>query len=327
MNRALLPLSVAVLACQLLSIADAARAAGPLFETLPLYPGGEGAVAFGVSRDGSTVVGQANLVPGPRPTMPGVSEGVMWRNGQITALGDLPGADDASVARAASADGSVIVGAGNYTTTVGDHITPADRQAVRWANGLITPLIGPVGLRPIEAHAVSADGSVIIGEALSPSSPPAADHLEAFRWSNGVATGLGRLSNTDYSRAFGVSADGSVVVGDSASSIAPGRSEAFRWVNGVMTGLGSTPGNTGSVATAVSADGRVVVGAAFGPAGFPAFRWENGVMASIGDLGSSAYAQAVSGDGQVIVGWAGLPGGASETVAFIWDAAHGMRNL
>jgi len=112
MNRALLPLSVAVVACQLLSI-PAARAAGALFETLPLYPRGKGAAAFGVSRDGSTVVGDANLAPAPSPTMPGVSEGVMWRNGQITALGDLPGADDRSVARAASADGSVIVGAGN----------------------------------------------------------------------------------------------------------------------------------------------------------------------------------------------------------------------
>src|SRR6188472_2851495 len=87
------------------------------FEPLPNHPNGVDASALGVSRDGSTVVGDASA--GPLPTPPETylpREGVYWRNGQITALGDLSGPDDASTAFAASSDGSVIVGGGNQST-------------------------------------------------------------------------------------------------------------------------------------------------------------------------------------------------------------------
>jgi probable HAF family extracellular repeat protein len=317
MTRSYLPLVLLIATCPFLASPGPARAAQAQFEALPLYPGGSHAVGYGVSRDGSTTVGLANRLPWPKPplTLPaGQTEAAMWRNGQLTLLGDLPGDDVASFARAASADGSVIVGTGNWTITDASAIRNSpNAQAVRWVNGVITPLTDTGGLRMVQAQAVSADGSVVVGGGVVPNGTE--QRQVAYRWSNGVATLLG-----DAIAANGVSADGSVVVGDGRDT------QAFRWVNGVMTPLGSTPGNAYSSATAVSSDGRVVVGYAFGAAGSPAFRWENGVMSALGDFGAGGAANAVSGDGSVVVGWAGIPG-AGDTVATIWDAAHGTRDL
>jgi uncharacterized membrane protein len=69
-------------------------------------------VALGISRDGSTIVGQSR-------GNDGFSQAVYWRGGTVTGLGFLSGAtptdvffssDNATSAQAASADGSVIVG-------------------------------------------------------------------------------------------------------------------------------------------------------------------------------------------------------------------------
>jgi probable HAF family extracellular repeat protein len=301
------------------------------FEPLPNHPNGVDAVAQGVSRVGSTVVGDASTAPVPTPpALFAPREGVYWRNGQITALGDLSGFDVFSTAFAASSDGSVIVGAGNYATTVPNpggnppFVTTADnRRAVRWVNGVITPLEAAEAYRPMHAQAVSANGSVIAGYGMVERASP---HEEAFRWSNGVTTPLGRVFGTDASRAEGISADGSVIVGDSfrtGNNSSP--SVGFRWENGVMTGLSVLPGADGSGANAVSADGRVIVGSSYGLNGQHPVRWDNGVITALTGF-DGGWANAVSGDGSVIVGLA-YNGPENVTEAFIWDAAHGMRGL
>ncbi|MCH7603849.1 MAG: HAF repeat/PEP-CTERM domain-containing protein, partial [Planctomycetes bacterium] len=86
------------------------------------------------------------------------------------------------------------------------------------------------------AFAVSADGSVVVGDSIS------ASGFEAFRWtSGGGMISLGDLPGGFFdSSASGVSADGSVVVGHSASASG---NEAFRWTSGGgMVGLGDLPG-------------------------------------------------------------------------------------
>src|SRR3990172_1963430 len=110
--------------------------------------------------------------------------------------------------------------------------------AVRVALVLLAWLgsVGPAGAVPIflglgdlpgerfesEAHAVSADGTVVVGYGTSPAGN------EAFRWT--AATGMVALGDlpggSSTSFGFGVSADGSVIVGRGSSASGP---EAFRW--------------------------------------------------------------------------------------------------
>jgi probable HAF family extracellular repeat protein len=147
------------------------------------------------------------------------------------------------------------------------------------------------------AKAVSADGSVVVGESNS------TNGNRAFRWTNNVMTDLGTLTGGNYSYANDVSADGNVVVGYSNST---NGYRAFRWTNNIMTDLGTLTGGNPSYAYAVSADGNVVVGYAENAKGDGrAFRWTNNVMTDLGTLtgGNYSYANGVSADGNVVVGY------------------------
>ena len=128
-----------------------------------------------------------------------------------------------------------------------------------WSQSLTWLGVLPNG-RYSYAHAVSADGAVVVGVAEN-----AAYYARAFRWTaSGGMQDLGTLGGYE-SGASGVSADGSVVVGWAWN--AAGYSRAFRWENGVMQDLGTLGGNW-SAAHGVSADGAVVVGWAWNAAGY-----------------------------------------------------------
>jgi probable HAF family extracellular repeat protein len=219
--------------------------------------------------------------------------------------------------------------------------------------------IGRVGGPFAGAYDVSADGSVVVGQADFASGP------EAFRWTrDGAMVGLGDLpGGIHHSAAYGVSADGSVVVGHSsqevkglefgdwgafrwtsAGGMVPlGRGtawdvsadgsvvvgdaayrEAFRWTpDGGMVGLGRLPGEPGdSNAVGVSADGSVVVGFSSPYA----FRWTSGGrMVRLNDLSGASFdgrANSVSADGSVIVGVF-----KSDPEAFRWTSDGGMLGL
>jgi len=247
-------------------------------------------------------------------------------------LGDLPGGDFYSAARAVSADGSAVVGAGQ----------PADayREAFRW-----TPSTGmqPLGHLPggaflSEADAVSSDGLVVVGDSRSDLSGG------AFRWTQAEGmTGLGDLpgGTPDFpSRATGASANGSVIVGignySAGGGPIPVTGEAFRWTEPkTIMGLGDVPGGAGvSRAFDVSADGSVIVGKGNAAASFQAedlgvaFRWTSGEgMVPLGFLpgGSDlSAATGVSADGKVVVGYSRSGVGGE---AFRWTAAKQMVGL
>ena len=152
------------------------------------------------------------------------------------------------------------------------------------------------------AKAVSADGSVVVGESNS------TNGNRAFRWTNNVMTDLGTLTGGNYSYANAVSADGNVVVGYSGST---NGGRAFRWTNNVMTDLGTLTGGSYSGASGVSADGNVVVGQSNSTNGTRAFRWTNNVMTDLGTLtgGNYSYANDVSADGNVVVGYSNSTNG------------------
>jgi probable HAF family extracellular repeat protein len=321
--------SVVVAVAALTLAGSQALGATPSFRGLGDLPGGWFlSSAEGVSADGSVVVGSSGS------SNASTYEAFRWSNGLMSGLGvGAGGYQPSSMGLAVSADGSVVVGR--------VRALPYLEEAFRWCDGVMSTLGNLPGPGSSFGEGVSADGSVVVGVANAGAAGFTSP--QAFRWADGVMSGLGYLAGGEYlmSWAHGVSADGSVVVGWGRSA---NGGEAFRWSNGVMSGLGDLPGDPFfSEASALSADGSVVVGAgdihtdANGLVVGEAFRWANGIMSGLGDLPGGAFASwasAVSRDGSIVVGGAnahveldpsGFPLGRGD--AFIWDAAHGMRNL
>jgi probable HAF family extracellular repeat protein len=210
----------------------------------------------------------------------------------------------------------------------------------------------PGGEFSSHANAVSADGSVVVGESVT--SPNG--YTEAFRWT--AATGmvsLGKLSESDrFSRATAVSHDGSIVAGFSGRlglSI-----KSFRWTNESslqeipnsrwrMTAdgtiveiepgwetIGAPPPFDLFSYSRVSLDGSVVIGIAPGtiPSDYSlsAVRWTaTDGFENLGDLpGGEPYAAAtsLSMDGSIIVGQSSSANGFE---AFRWTDDEGMVGL
>ena len=253
--------------------------------------------ATGVSADGSVVVGT------------GASPQGAFRWTKETDMVSLGGNTNAT---GVSADGSVIVG---YFDVFGTNTI----QAFLWtqSNGIVP--LGSLDNCGNEgcvsgATAVSADGSVIVGNSAS------SNTLEGFRWTQ--VTGMQSLSGgVQYEgRANGVSADGSIVVGvDSTRGY-----EAFRWTQSSgMVLLDDQNGRIYSEAKAVSADGSIIVGENFFVNSIEAFVWtqETGMVSLketlIGaGLDVSGWtlssATAISADGFTIVGNGTNPSGQYE---------------
>jgi probable HAF family extracellular repeat protein len=272
---------------------------------LGVLPGGSASAAWGVSADGSVIVGFSDSGSGTRA--------FRWTSAGMASLGTLPGGNY-SYARDVSADGSVVVGVS--TSTI-----PGTR-AFRWtATGGMADLGTLVGGSGYTAYGVSADGEVVVGAAnLS------AGGTRAFRWTAGTGMlSLGTLGGST-SIAYASSADGSVVVGDSSNGV---NARAFRWTaGGGMVDLGTLPGGLTAYARGVSADGSVIVGSAnVSPSITRAFRWTvGGGMADLGTLsgGGSSQAFAVSANGSIVVGQAVL---GSSFHAFLWSPAGGMTDI
>ncbi len=173
------------------------------------------------------------------------------------------------------------------------------------------------------AHAVSADGSVVVGRSHS------AKGDEAFRWTKETGmVGLGDLpGGRFFSEADAVSANGSVIVGGGVSAKG---AEGFRWtVKTGIVGVGDLPGGQfWSFVNDLSADGSVMVGFSESAKGVEAFRWtEKTGMVGLGDLPGGKFessASAVSADGSVVVG---RSDSAKGTEAFRWTEKTGMVGL
>lgn len=220
-----------------------------------------------------------------------------------------------SNARAASADGRVVVG---------ESSNPGQSRAFRWTEAGGMQDLGSFGGSQFRAHAVSADGGAVVGRTQF----SAAQEVHAYRWT--VAGGIQDLSTLPlvFSAAAAVSADGSVVVGQTVSAANAPR--GFRWTSAGGMQLLEPFGGPSSTATAVSADGLVVVGQADvpSPTSGRAFRWTSiGGMQNLGTLPGSAAsgAIAVSADGDSVAGddlsSRGIP------QAFRWTQAGGMAGL
>ena len=216
--------------------------------------------AYGISADGSVVVGQGNTDVGDK------GEAFRWTQATgMVGLGDLPGGATYGFAQGVSGDGLVVVGASASEFTTGIYGEP-----FRW-----TAETGMVGLGGFTggsaigtANAISFDGQVIVGGTQS----------EAFRWTQaGGMTGLGDLPGGSFninSDAKAVSGNGAIIVGSGNNELG---SQAFLWTQesgmrslfAILTRdfrLNLTGWNM-EHATGISADGRTVVGIGVDPDG------------------------------------------------------------
>lgn len=271
-------------------------------------------IPFGMSADGSVIVGVS------------ADRAFRWTNsGGMVGLGELNG-DGLSRAYGISADGRTIVG---ETFANGSPNTIAYRWNAQ--SGMLA--LGPLDGNYSRAHAVSANGDVIVGAF---NDGILAATLQAFRWTADTGmVSLGNLNGGNFSSATAVSADGSVIAGLTTDPLAGNQYRAFRWTSGEgMISLGTLNGDTTSEAAGISADGKVIVGSS-GRAGVPdfeyrVFRWTpiEG-MVTVGSLNGSTYAFArgVSADGKVIVGTAKDGNNGNVYRGFRWSAASGMQTI
>ena len=318
-----------------------AATAGASFTSLGIV---DGLKVNGSSADGTYIIGQYLDGAGDKIAMRWDITG----SDPLEDLGELPTGTVESEARAASGDGSVVVGDSLVENPNNPSIDLT--EAFIWEAGVMTGL----GFLEVSsgndqsvATAISADGAVVAGRShvSNPNGPGKVN--EAFIWEAGVMTGLGFIADdgNDYeSEGLAISGDGFVVVGRAKNTDPnnPVKSvdEAFRWEAGMMTGLGFLQDDTSKVrseATGVSYDGSTVVGTS--NVDHPdtptssveqAFIWVDGVMTGLGFLSGSpgpyqSTATGVSADGSVVVGQSKADG---ILQPFIWTAESSeMRSL
>ena len=260
-----------------------------------------------ISADGSTVVyASINSGGGGSVDLVDVETG---QQSFVTGIGDR------FFNPAISGDGSIVQGARN--------LGGGPQSLFEYANGTLNE----IGLTTRAPRALSDDGTISAGfEGIE----GPVNGVMATRTTggvNGTTELLGDLpGGLTSSIAWDLSGDGGIVIGQGSSAQG---TEAFRWEAGTMSGLGDLPGGGfGSVAYGISQDGTTIVGAGTSATNTEAFRWRNGMMTSLGSLsGGSGFSesQAVSADGSVVVG--NSVNSSNTSAAFVWDSAHGMREV
>ena len=270
---------------------------------LGLWGGGTCSFANGVNSNGTVIAGiGANI----NDSHYNVTAPYIWTNGTATILpqninccGSPPPPCGAGAlglnANATGSSNAVLVGQdGSGQPGCGPGID------MEWVNGTETAFLTWSPPKSGKALAVSANGSVIVGNY----------NNEPFRWtsSNGTTPQVLGDFGGNSGQAYAVNADGTVVVGTAAVDII--HNQPFRWT--AATGLVALcPAAVSAGAYAVSADGSVVVGQAGN--GGPAFRWTAATgCQTIQSLLNSAgvntsgwnfiQALGISADGTAIVG-------------------------
>jgi probable HAF family extracellular repeat protein len=197
--------------------------------------GGLQSFATDTNQDCSVVVGFSDLTAGGA-----TQHAFRWtQSNGMQDLNILAGASGSSRALGVSGTGTVIVGdaefpAGAFTR----------KGAFRWTDGSFTDLIP--GLNPSLATAVSADGTVVVGQTGTTSAS------SAFRWTappppaQPVMQPIGPLSGHTTATAIGVSDNGKIVVGISNPAFLQYQGPVLGWNQGTAFRWAETGPNAGT---------------------------------------------------------------------------------
>ena len=297
-------------------LADPARGQWASIELIPEVGSSNPAtntLIHAVTPDGSCVVGFTSYGTDFE------QQAFIWMRGVGTiGLGSFQTTNLNSTAYAVSDDGAVVAG-------VGSDRSVGLSRAFRWtaSEGFVQlPLVPGQGQHASSfGYGMTPDGSMVVGEC---GVLPFGTRTE-FRWT--AATGS--VGTAQYA-GYGISADGMYMSGTG------GTQRAWRWHVGdpAVQFVPMPAGAQTSDGGAISRDGSTVLGdIEFGTGSpFYGFRWVPGSAPLVfnqtlpGYPTSSSNAYGVSADGSVVVGIlynnAGL-----RSRAFIWDAAHGVRDL
>ncbi len=232
-------------------------------------PGSDfGGFAYGMSADGSVVVGKS------------VSQPFVWTaNGGLVNLGKLSPTDLEGGATAVTADGSVVYGfsgpvnnglpfrwtaqGGMARTTGVPSAISADGKVMiggsdRWTVDGTRTRLG------FDAKALSADGSVVVGD-----KSLATGEWAAYRWT--ASTGTVRLGPFPglWDMARAISADGSVIAGSYGyGAYIWDDAHGLRSLGSLLSDLGADVQGWGlEQVTAISPDGLTMIGNGINPAG------------------------------------------------------------
>jgi probable HAF family extracellular repeat protein len=263
--------------------------------------------AYGISGDGSTIVGQSQSPLGVQAFRWTQSTGMIG-------IGDLPGGVYASRANAVNADGTVVVGTGSSDGQNGLN------RAFRWTTQDGMQPLGTLPTSPTNyffsaALDVSADGTRV---------GVYSNYISA-RWTAGQGY---EVVNPNESRPLVMSADGNAIAGDmvGGSNFVP-----YRWTPSGIETLPLLPGNIiNSGATAISPDGNVIAGRS----GSNSFRWteDSGIesVSTVAGFTNFPTFEAMSWDGSLMVGAVSTNVPIESqygTLAVIWTAGEGTRTL
>ncbi len=253
------------------SVAAKWRMQGDSLIRQDLSPPSDALEVFGISADGSTVVGRRSLSFFATQAIRIVGEG------SVQNLGTL-GSYQLNFASAANADGSVVVG------YLKQPETPLVGRSFRWTQATGMQLLpNPIGGIDATAVDMTPDGSVIAGYGYT-------NTTKAMVWRNGVPEYLGTVPGTAFGTSYAnaVSDDGNVVLGYSEVP-GGGGSQAVRWVDGVPQVLITSETAAISKANASNGNGSIVGGDMVVQTSWPirsdAFLW----TASFGAVYASDY--------------------------------------
>lgn len=212
----------------------------------------------------------------------------LWRNGQLTDLGALPGYPD-STSCALNNRGQIV----GVTEKSGMRPIPhgsvsyETRSAFLFQSGKMTRLPSLPSYPDSGAYAISDSGQ-IIGAAF----PKFSHQGHGFSYNQGVLTDLGLLltsgSRDARSVVVGINQTGDIVGTATVSTGFDNISHAFLYHNGKMTDLGTLPGYASSSAQAINDQGQITGYVQQDGFDYPldhhAFLWQNGVMKELGTL-------------------------------------------
>ncbi len=259
------------------------------FLGLGFVSGHVGSEAYGVSGDGSTVVGASYASVGGRPVA------FRWRSDGMISLGFLPGGGE-STAWATSGNGEVVVGDAEASS--------GELLAFRWNASMSALPLAEYGTYST-GRDVNEDGTVVVGWG---------DRDGAHRalvWTNGVVATYGSIDPLYFNA---VNPGGDVFAGRMVYSPLVYNAAAIQF--GTLTGY-----SEGEVLSLTASGTTRGVGYLSSAANERAVRWSGGGDAfDLGTLAGSSRALGVSADGTVIVG-------TSSNQAFVWDSGNGMRRL